>query len=494
MLKITEEVNDILELGYSISTERYYFKLFDLILDGCMKFTNADGGNLYIEDRGRLKQLTFVNRSLGLYRGRGGEPIDNVEIDINSHNLMAYTASHKVNLNIADIYKEKKFEVLSIKEFDVVHNYRTKSLLTVPIFEQGKSVLGVMQLTNCMDDDGNVIPFPEPYVKMVNSLTAQMAMALTNMLLIQDLEELLRSFVASLTTAIDARTPYNANHTVHVAQYCLEVVDYINALHTRGEYDNYIDRNDSEQLYMAAMLHDIGKMITPREVLNKSTRLGDKFDKLINKLEKIKLLMKIDMLEGRMDNADWAMADLRLSNFMAELPGLNIRERITESELRRIRSIAAYIYVDKNGNEIPYLDEEELKSLSIERGTLTQEERSIVEQHVVFTDKMLSKIKFDEIKFSENYDKVREIAADHHEYLDGSGYPNHKKGEEIGLLTRILTIVDIYDSLTSTDRPYKGTVPMHKALEILMSMAKEGKLDMDLVRIISDYIRKKNKI
>ena len=107
---------------------------------------------------------------------------------------------------------------------------------------------------------------------------------------------------------------------------------------------------------------------------------------------------------------------------------------------------------------------------------------------------MLSKIKFDEIKFSENYDKVREIAADHHEYLDGSGYPNHKKGEEIGLLTRILTIVDIYDSLTSTDRPYKGTVPMHKALEILMSMAKEGKLDMDLVRIISDYIRKKNKI
>lgn len=489
MLKITDDINDILELGYSLSTERYYFKLFDLILDGCMKFTNADGGALYIENGGRLRQLTFINRSLGLYRGRGGEPADDVAIDIKSHNLLAYTASHQVNLNIPDIYQEKEFEILAIKEFDVVHHYRTKSLLTVPIFEPGetgKSVIGVMQLTNCTEDDGSVAAFSEPHVKMVNSLTAQMAMSLTNMMLIQDLEELLLSFVASLTTAIDARTPYNANHTVHVAAYCREIVDHINALHTRGEYDKYIDKNESEQLYMAAMLHDIGKMITPREVLNKSTRLGDRFEGLMNKLEKISLMMKIDMLEGRMDNAEWAMADLRLSNFRAELPGMNIREQITESELRRIKDMASRTYKMKDGTELPYLDEQELKSLSITRGTLTDEEREIVQQHVVFTDKML-----DKIRFNEKYDQVQEIASSHHEYLDGSGYPNHKKGDELGILTRILTIIDIYDSLTSEDRPYKGTMPLHKALEILDSMAKSGKLDTELVRIVNDYMKKR---
>lgn len=487
MLQITEEINDILELGYSLSTERYYLKLFDLILDGCMKFTNADGGNLYIEDNGRLKQLIFVNRSLGLYRGRGGEPIDNVEIDIKSHNLMAYTATHQENLNIPDIYKEKEFEILAIKEFDALNNYRTQSLLTVPIFEPGKKVIGVMQLTNCMDDAGNVIPFSDEYVKMVNSLTAQMAIALTNMMLIQELEELLFSFVESLTTAIDARTPYNANHTVNVANYCKEVVDYINALHTRGEYEYFIDKNDRDQLYMAAMLHDIGKMITPRGVLNKATRMGDKFDSLMNKLEKISLMMKIDKLEGRMDAAEWAMADLRLSNFRAELPGMNIRERLTENEMYRIKEMASRSYTMQDGTVIPYLDEEEVKAMTIEKGTLTFEERKIVEQHVEFTEKMLSKI-----QFNERYDKVKEIASDHHEYLNGSGYPNHKTAEDLGILTRILTIVDIYDSLTSTDRPYKGPVPLHKALDILESMANEGKLDAELVRIISDYMKKQN--
>lgn len=488
MLKITDEINDILDLGYSLSTERYYLKLFDLVLDGCMKFTNADGGNLYIEDRGKLRQLATVNHSLGINQRRGGELTDSVVIDIHSHNLMSYAAAHKVNLNIEDIYQEKTFEILAIKEFDAVHNYRTQSVLTLPIFEPRKNVLGVIQLINCKDDGGNIIPFPDEYEKLTNSLIAQMAISLTNMMMIQELEELLLSFVESLTTAIGARTPYNANHTQHVANYCAEVVDYINALHTRGEYEHYIVRNDSEQLYLAAMLHDIGKMITPREVLNKATRLGDRFDSLMNKLEKISLMMKIDMLEKRMDSADWTMEDLRLSNFRESLPELNIKERLTDAELGRIREMSERVYVMEDGTEIPYLDEEEVKALSIVKGTLTPEERKIVEQHVVFTEKMLSKI-----KFNEKYDKVKQIASDHHEYLDGSGYPNHKKADELGLLTRILTIVDIFDSLTSTDRPYKGTVPIPKALDILSNMAKEGKLDEELVRIISDYMRKQNK-
>jgi len=486
MLQITEEINDILDFGYSIATERYYLKLFDMILDGCMKFTNADAGKLYIEDNGSLKHLIDVNRSVGLNNGRSATDSRHDAVPMDEHNLIAYTYIHKKMLNIEDIYQQKNFDVLGIKEFDAAYCYRTKSLLMVPIFEPGKRVIGVMQLINCTSDAGESIPFPVEYEKMVTSLTSQMAIAFTNMLLIQELEELLFSFVESMTTAIDARTPYNANHTVHVAEYCMEIADYINALHTRGEYKEYIGENDREQLYMAAMLHDLGKMITPREVLNKATRLGDRFDGLMTKLEKIALLMKIDMLEGRMDSAEWAMADLRLSNFRAELPGINIRERLNDSEIYRINDMAARTYVGKDGVIIPYLDEEEKKALNITKGTLTIEERKIVEQHVVFTDKML-----DKIKFNEKYDRVQMMASRHHEYLDGSGYPNQLKAEDLDILTRLLTIIDIFDSLTSTDRPYKGTVPVNKALDILEAMAKEGKLDKDLVRIVKDYMKKK---
>ena len=484
MLRITDDVNEILDMGYALSTERYVKRLFDLCLGACMRFTGSDFGAIYIVGNAQLQGLIHVNNTL---RNRNIQ-YDYAEevVDISAHNMISYTAAHREIIRVDDLAIEKRFDVLRRKEFDAIYQYKTVSLMFVPIFEPGKKVIGVLELGNCTDEAGNIIPFPEEFDKVVSSLTSQMAINLTNMTQLQDMDDLLNSFVECMTTAIDARTPYNANHTNHVAEYCMEIVDYINALHTRGEFREFIGENEREQLKMAAMLHDIGKMITPREVLNKATRLGNRFEVLMNKLEKISLLMKIDMLEGRLDSAEWAMQDLRLSNFRAELPGINIRERLTDSEIYRINQMAERSYVMTTGEVIPYLDAEEKKALNITKGTLTMEERDIVQQHVVFTDKML-----DKIKFNQKYNRVRKIAARHHEFLDGSGYPNHIKGNEIDTLTRILTIIDIYDSLTADDRPYKGKVPAHKALEILDSMADAGKLDKDLVRIVHDYMRKK---
>lgn len=484
MLKMSEEISSILELGYALSTEQYYQKLFDIVLHGCMDFTSADSGILYLVDNMKLKCLTHVNKTLDSKHQSYNSPEE--VIDIKAHNMVSYTAAHKKILRVDDIYQERQFDILRIKEFDVANDYKTQSLMVVPIFAPNNKVLGVMQLFNCTDDDNNIVAFPEEYEKIVSSLTSQMAITLMNMMQIQELDELLDSFVQSMTTAIDARTPYNANHTKNVADYCMEIVDHINALHTRGEYREFITENDRDQLWMAAMLHDIGKMITPREILNKATRLGDKYDHLMDKLEKIRLLMKIDMLEGNLDSAEWAMEDLRLSNFIAELPGINIRERLSDSEIYRVEEMSKKVYKGKDNVVIPYLSEDEKEDLGIIKGTLTMKERSVVQEHVVFTDKML-----DKIKFNEKFSRVRQIAACHHEFLDGSGYPNHLEAKDIDILTRILTIVDIYDSLTADDRPYKGTLPVHKALEILDSMAEEGKLDKELVRIIHDYMRKR---
>lgn len=479
-MKVTSEINEILELGHKLSTERYFNKLFEHVLEGSMKFTCADAGALYIVDGLQLHCLNFVNKTLDA-NGVLYEPAEEV-MDIKPRNITVYSAIHKQTASYEDIYLEKDFDILKYKEFDTLYGYRTKSFMTVPILEPGQHVIGVMQLINCTDE-GQVVPFPEEYKKVAESLTSQMAIALTNMNQIQELDDLIHSFVASMTTAIDARTPYNANHTVNVANYCMELLDYMNALHTRGEFRKFFSDNDKAQLYMAAMLHDLGKMITPREILNKSSRLGNKYDNLFNRLEKIKLMAKIDCLEGRLDSAEWALIDMRLDNFLHDLPTLNIKDGLTPDELERINNMATYTYVGPDGKSIPYLNPDEVKSLSIARGTLTLEERDIVQQHVVFTDKML-----DKIKFNEKYNRVQKIASCHHEYLDGSGYPGHLRAEDLDDLTRLLTIVDIYDSLTSNDRPYKGTVPVPKALGILQSMASEGKLDKELVDTVCRYV------
>lgn len=489
MIRIDDEIKQILELGQALAKEKYFFKLFDLILDGCMRFTGADCGTFYATNNGKIRPIIYKNKTLDAQIGQGNLGILDEVIDMNPRNIVAYTVAHRKIIRINDIYAEHDFEILKLKEFDAYHKYRTKSLMIIPIIDSNNKIQGVIQLCNCINEMGEIIPFPEEYEVLVESLTSQMATTMSTMILIQELEDLLDSFVEAMTTAIDARTPYNANHTISVAAICMDFCDYINGLYTKGEFTEFINDNQKEQLNMAAMLHDLGKMITPREVLNKATRLGSLFDGLLNKLEKIRLNMKIDMLEKRLDSADWAMEDLRLCNFIADLPGINIRERLTEQDMFRIKDMGEKVYVTPTGEKIPYLNEEEKKALNIAKGTLTDEERLIVQQHVEYTEKML-----DKIKFNNRFDRVKRIAAAHHEYLDGSGYPKGLKANQIDNLTRILTIADIYDSLTSNDRPYKGTIPVNRALDILADMVKEGKLDKNFVRIFIDFIKKSEQL
>ncbi len=484
-MQMTEAEKGLLDIGYKMATESRFMLLFDIILEGCMRYTNADGGILYMldEEEGRLVHLLDVNRSLktGAETRGAASQADMRKAEDSDANLFTHTYHKKRLINIADIYELKGFDIRFIREFDARHAYRTRSVLLSPINVAGKKVLGVMMLYNCMDDDGNVIPFTRDCERTVASLTAQMANTVTNMNLIQDMTELLASFVRCLTTAIDAKTPYNANHTRHVEKYCMMVVDYINAQYTRGVADVYISQNDKEQLSMAAQLHDIGKIITPREILNKSTRLGAAYDGLRSRLEKIRLLKKIDMLENRLDNATWKMDDLKIENFLENLERLNICDFLTDADLARIDDIGKQVYEPQEGEPIPYLTEEESKFLHIRAGTLTDEERDLVHEHVVYTDKILA-----DINFTEKYDKVRRIAANHHEYLDGSGYPNGLKGDQLDLLTRIITVCDIFDSLTADDRPYKGPMPVNKAFSILQDMVKEGKLDESVERFLEE--------
>lgn len=304
---------------------------------------------------------------------------------------------------------------------------------------------------------------------------------------IYEMRDMLFSMAEAMSEAIEGRTPYNANHTKNVAKRCVEMLEYINDKHRQNKTDLYFRNDDIEQLYLAAMLHDVGKMDVPLEVMDKPTKLGKKEDKLRDRLELICLRIDNDALRGytTRELADYEIAKIRL--FLEKLGAFNCGRPLNEEEWTIINEMANSFYVDKNGEEIPYLNEEEIEDLHIKAGTLSEKERAIMQSHVVYTDKILS-----HMKFGERFRDVRAMASNHHELINGKGYPNGIRDDEIDTMTRILTIMDIYDSLIADDRPYKKPKSVKVAFEILDEEADAGKIDKELLQIAKElYLNEK---
>lgn len=296
---------------------------------------------------------------------------------------------------------------------------------------------------------------------------------------------MLFSMAEAMAEAIDGRTPYNASHTKNVAKRCVEMLDYINQLHREKRTELHFSDDDKRQLYLAAMLHDVGKMDTPLEVMDKPTKLGDREKELRNRLEIISLHIKNDALGGiiTQEEADSKLA--KINEFLGKLGGFNCGRPLKEDEWALIAEIESSVYKDTDGNEIPYLSEEERDDLHIKAGTLSDAERTIMQNHVVYTDKILS-----HMQFGEKFRDVRKMAANHHELLNGKGYPNQIDGEKLDTMTRILTIMDIYDALIADDRPYKKPKPNDIAFKILDEEAEFGKIDKELLEYAKEIYLK----
>lgn len=293
---------------------------------------------------------------------------------------------------------------------------------------------------------------------------------------IQEMRDMLFSMAEAMAEAIEGRTPYNANHTKNVAKRCVEMLDFINQKHREKKADLHFSKGDKQQLYLAAMLHDVGKMDVPLEVMDKSTKLGNRERELRDRLEIISLRIENDALCGYITRevADAQIA--KIHTFTESLGAFNCGRPLKEEEWAIINDIAKDIYIDKDGGRIPYLTKEEIDDLHIKAGTLSDKERSIMQGHVVYTDKILS-----HMQFGEQFKDVRAMASNHHELLNGKGYPKGMREEEIDTMTRILTIMDIYDSLIADDRPYKKPKSVKVAFEILDEEAEAGKVDKELL-------------
>lgn len=303
---------------------------------------------------------------------------------------------------------------------------------------------------------------------------------LSNLLYTEEIKQQMWSFTEALAETVDARTPYNGSHIRNVAKYAGMLADYFNRLYKQGKETEYFDTQRKEQLVMGALLHDIGKMIVPLEVMNKATRLDAKEDLLMARLDLLRSYYEIDGLSGRISK-ELAEEKKQEVDEVKEIIGqVNGAGFLNDDLLAKLERILPLTYEKADGTMISYFTEVEKECLRVRKGTLTVEERNIMESHVVMTERILSKV-----HFNSYYADSPVWAATHHECLDGSGYPKGLKAEELALESRIMAVADICDALLASDRPYKKPLPKEKAFQIMHSMAEEGKLEEKLV----DYMQ-----
>lgn len=479
-----EDFEKILNIGISLSTEKDRGYMLRTILESGMEITNCDAGTLYLYENNELTFKLMKTLSKGINRGMDGELIDDMPpVPMKETNVCSYSAIHREVVNIPDVYDSKRFDFSGPRQYDSLTGYRTKSQLVVPIENNENELIGVLQLINAMDESGNVIAFDSQYEIIIRSLGSMTAIELTNLSYIEALKTQIYSFAEALTTAMEGRTPYNALHTRNVSKYVSILVDYINELHEKGQCDKYIDSKDRDQLILAALVHDIGKMVVPLEVMNKATRLDSEIEKIKERFRLLKAMYEIDMLRGDITEDEYKAFAADLEEELAFVHKIDKIDYVDDEEYEHICRLAAKKHIDRDGTVLTYLTDREIDCLSIRSGTLTAFERKEMENHVVMTAKILEKV-----QFYPGFAMVPRWVNAHHEYLDGSGYPNHLKGDELSFETRLLTIVDIYDALTATDRPYKGPIPKEKAIAILQDMAKQGKVDLKLVEWLGEAL------
>lgn len=477
-------LQQILDIGIALTKEKDANKLLNLILNTAMELTASDAGTLYILKDNCLEFRIMKTLSKGFDRGAAGEKIDIPPVELKRENICAYAAITKQSLNIEDVYTSELFDFSGPKKYDEINNYRTQSMVAIPMIGEADEVIGVMQLINAMDEEGSIRSFTDEETRILMSLASQTALSISNMDHLEEISKQMWSFTEAMTEAIDARTPYNASHTRKVAEYSGLLVDHINELHAQGREERFFDKSHKDQIILAALLHDIGKMIVPIRVMNKKTRLDSYLGKIEERLEKIDLKIQINGLKGILSEEEYNTWRGRVKEAVDTVHAINEAGFLTDEMLEKASKVSEYIFEDaESGETIPFFTEEEKECLKIRKGTLTSGEREVMESHVVMTKRIL-----DKVYFNRAYKNAPLWAGQHHECINGKGYPEGISGDELGVEARILAVADICDALLATDRPYKKPLPMDKAFAIMEDMAKCGQIDEILVGYMKECI------
>ncbi len=514
------ELGELINIARAMTTERDVNKLLAIILEKSRFVTGADAGSIYVvEDEAALGE-GGDNGPVSLSRGpmlrfklSQNESVnyDSREfvMPISTRSIAGSAALGKKAINIPDAYDIAAGAQYGFdRRFDEKIGYRTKSMLTMPLISsQRDEVIGIIQLINKKKDpekklftkedvEEQVIAFDERSEELLGMVAAQAGASLENAMLYDEIRKLFEGFVKASVEAIESRDPTTSGHSRRVADLTVELAKVVD-LESSGPYKSAsFTREDLRELEYASLLHDFGKIGVREKVLVKANKLYEekveliraRFDFIARSLEADVLRRKVHALErgapkGELDALDKELVERRaeLDASFATIMAANEPTVLAAGDFAKIETIAKETYFDLRGEMRFLIEADEAVALSVKRGSLTPREYEEITSHVVHTFKFLSNI-----PWGKAFRRVPAIAGAHHERLNGTGYPNRLRAEEIPVQAKMMSISDIYDALTASDRPYKKAVPVDRAIDILEYGVKDQHLDPELVRIFRE--------
>ncbi len=504
------EIGELTRIGVALGTERDLKSLLDLILTQARRITQSDAGSLYLvetNDQG-LKRMRF---RLAQTYSKPEAPFVEFTIPVDRGSLAGYCAVTGEPLVIDDAYfLPPDVEYTINRSFDERYGYRTKSMLVIPMKDHKEEIIGVLQLINRKrqfdavlstpaDVERQVVPYSKRTVEMVTALAGQAAVAIENSRLYENIEKLFEGFVLAAVHAIEQRDPTTYGHSGRVAGMTVGLAEVVDRAGD-GPYRNVrFTREQVREIRYAALLHDFGKVGVREQVLVKAKKLYAPDLALIKQrhafirrtAEREFWRKRAEFLEahGKKGYEDFAkeldQAHARelaeLDRFLEVVIQANEPSILPEGSFEELQRWAERTYQTFDGAAEPFLGPEEVRYLTIRKGSLDETERLEIESHVTHTFQFLQRI-----PWTRELQQIPLIAYGHHEKLDGRGYPRRVTGDAIPIQTRIMTISDIYDALTAQDRPYKRAVAPERAMDIMSQEVKEGQLDAELFRLFLD--------
>jgi HD-GYP domain-containing protein (c-di-GMP phosphodiesterase class II) len=504
----TRELTELSDIGMRLTTEKHYDALLELILSQARRITHADAGSLYIveTDEREGRRLRF---KLSQNQSRPDIPFAEFTIPIDHASLAGYAATEGEPLVIDDVSMLPPDVAYSFnRSFDERYGYRTKSMLVIPMQNHQGEVIGVLQLINRKRDPGailrdpgeaarQVVAFSPHTVKLVKSLAGQAAVSVENSQLYESIERLFEGFVRAAVTAIEQRDPTTSGHSERVATMSVGLAQTVDRARDGAYAAVRFSTEQMRELRYASLLHDFGKVGVREQVLVKANKLYPADLEMIRERHAFILRSaqwryeraRADFLAARGPGPDYqrhlaelgaalAEEEARLNRFLQVVEESNRPSILAEGTFEALQEFADRSYVSLAGEERPYLSPDEVRFLSIRKGSLDERERVEIESHVTHTFGFLRRI-----PWTRELSQIPAIAHGHHEKLDGTGYPRRVRGADIPVQTRIMTISDIFDALTAQDRPYKRALPTTRALDILTEEVKAGMLDAELFRL-----------
>ena len=496
------------EIGMALMSERDPDVVLEMILTEARHLTDSDAGSLYLVD-----DKDDGTRTLHFLRAQNHSlpdlPRPDLSLPFNDASLAGYVAFHGRPLVIEDAYHIPESEPYSHnRSFDRAQEYRARSMLIVPMKDHRDTVVGVLQLINKKADPAavirdkasckqHVLDYEKRDLDLVQSLAGQAAVSIENARLYEDIENLFEGFIKASVIAIDQRDPTTSGHSVRVATLTCDIAEVADRA-TDGPFRNTtFSRDQMRELRYAGLLHDFGKVGVREDVLVKSKKLPPiLLERIEARFDLIRRTLESDFHQKRAEQLlkhgkddfdaflqsleeEYERSQAQVDSFQEAIRESNVPRVLPEASAEILEDIAATTFRDFADQQVPYVTPEELHFLSIPKGSLDPDERLQIESHVTHTYNFLM-----QIPWTSNLAQVADIAHGHHEKLDGTGYPRGIQASQIAIQTRMMTVSDIFDALTASDRPYKKALPAQRAIEILDMEAKAGMLDRSVVELV----------